>query len=60
MRITHQDLLMAIGELKGRFDAFESIPQRVAKLEQTQSWLKGLLFAVGGMCGWLSGLAWAR
>ena len=60
MRITHEDLLLAIGELKGRFDAFESIPQRIAKLEQTQAWLKGLLFAVGAMCGLFSGLAWAR
>jgi len=60
MRITHQDLLLAIGELKGKFQAFESMPERVAKLEQSQSWFKGLLVAVGGMFGWLSRLAWAR
>jgi len=60
MRVTHQDLLLAIGQLEGKFQAFESIPQRVANLEQSQSWFKGVLIAVGGMFGWISRLAWAR
>ena len=60
MRTTHDDILRAIGCLEGKFKAFENLPQRIAKLERSQSWLKGGCTALACMFGWLFRVAYGR
>ena len=41
----------SVSRIEGRFDAMQNIPERVSRLEQWQSWLKGgwvFLLAVFG------------
>jgi hypothetical protein len=59
-KITHEDLLRAIGQLEGKFEAFETIPGRVATLEQSHTWFKGILAGIGAVFGWFTHMAWAR
>jgi hypothetical protein len=30
-----------VSRIEGRFDAMQNLPERISKLEQCQSWLKG-------------------
>jgi hypothetical protein len=34
-------ILFIVGRIEGRFERVETLPERVAKLERWQAWLKG-------------------
>jgi len=41
----------SVSRIEGRFDAMQNLPERVSRLEQCQSWLKGgwvFLLAISG------------
>ena len=37
----YEKVLISLGRIEGRLHAFDKLPERVAALEQWQSWLKG-------------------
>jgi hypothetical protein len=47
------EILLAIGRIEGRLQAYETLPQRVSALERWQSWLKGGWAAVVAIFAWL-------
>ena len=47
------EILLAIGRIEGRLEAYASLTQRVSSLERWQSWLKGGWAAVAAMFAWL-------
>ena len=57
MRVTLNDLARQLGRIEG---LLEGLPERVAKLERSQSWLNGGCTVLGGMFGWLLRLAYGR
>jgi hypothetical protein len=50
---TRDEILIAIGRIEGKLEAFASLSQRVSTLERWQAWLKGGWAAMAGMCAWL-------
>jgi hypothetical protein len=60
MRITHNDLARTLGRIEGMLQGFETLPQRVAELEKSQSWNKGVWVALFGMFGWVLRLTYGR
>jgi hypothetical protein len=60
MTITHNDLARALGRIEGMLHGLESLPQRVAELEKSQSWHKGVWAALYCIFGWLVRMAYAR
>ena len=38
---THDDILLAIGRIEGKLEAYATLSQRVSNLERWQAWLKG-------------------
>ena len=36
-----QDIVHRLGRMEAKLDAMQNLPERVAKLEQWQAWLKG-------------------
>jgi hypothetical protein len=60
MKITHDDLARMLGQIEAKLEALEPLPERVAKLERSQSWLNGGCTVLGGMFGWLLRLAYGR
>ena len=57
MRITHNDLALKLGRIEA---LLEGIPERVAKLERSESWHKGIWVALFAMFGWALRLAYGR
>jgi len=56
---THDEILMAIGRIEGKLEAYASLSQRVTSLERWQAWLKGGWAALAAMYAWLSrGSSW--
>ena len=51
---SYEKVLISLGRIEGRLHAFDKLPERVAALEQWQSWLKGacavLMVALGFLC----------
>jgi hypothetical protein len=35
------ELLLIVGRIEGRLEAFAKVPERLSKLEMWQAWLKG-------------------
>jgi hypothetical protein len=60
MKITLNDLARTLGRIEGKLQALEPLPQRVAKLERSESWHKGIWVALFGMFGWVLRLAHGR
>lgn len=50
---TYDEILIAIGRIEGKLEAFASLSQRVSSLERWQSWLKGGWAALAAMYAWL-------
>ena len=50
---TLDEILLAIGRIEGRLQVYDSLSQRVSRLERWQSWLKGGWAAVAAMFAWL-------
>ena len=46
---THDEILIAIGRIEGKLEAFASLSQRVSTLERWQAWLKGGWAAMAAM-----------
>src|SRR5437588_8656592 len=44
---TRDEILIAIGRIEGKLEAFATLSQRVSTLERWQWWLKGGWFATG-------------
>ena len=56
---THDDILLAIGRIEGKLEAYATLSQRVSNLERWQAWLKGGWAALTAMCAWLfRGSSW--
>jgi hypothetical protein len=56
---THDDILLAIGRIEGKLEAYATLSQRVSNLERWQAWLKGGWAALAAMFAWLSrGSSW--
>jgi hypothetical protein len=56
---TRDEILIAIGRIEGKLEAFATLSQRVSTLERWQWWLKGGWFAMATMCAWLfRGFPW--
>ena len=56
---TRDEILIAIGRIEGKLEAFASLSQRVSTLERWQAWLKGGLGAMATMYVWLfHGIPW--
>ena len=51
---THDQILIAIGRIEGKLEAFASLSQRVTSLERWQAWLKGGWAALAAMFAWFS------
>ena len=60
MRITHNDLARQLGQIDAKLEALAALPQRVARLERSESWLKGMWVALFGMFGWVLRLVYGR
>ena len=50
---THDEILIAIGRIEGKLEAYASLSQRVSSLERWQAWLKGGWAALAAMFAWL-------
>ena len=50
---TRDEILIAIGRIEGKLEAFASLSQRVSALERWQPWLKTGWAAMAAMCAWL-------
>ena len=46
---TRDEILIAIGRIEGKLEAFASLSQRVSTLERWQAWLKGGWAAMAAM-----------
>jgi len=56
---TRDEILIAIGRIEGKLEAFATLSQRVSTLERWQAWLKGGWFAMATMYAWLfRGFPW--
>ena len=56
---THDDILLAIGRIEGKLEAYATLSQRVSNLERWQAWLKGGWAALAAMFAWLfRGSSW--
>ena len=56
---TRDEILITIGRIEGKLEAFASLSQRVSSLERWQSWLKGGWAAIVAMFAWLfRGSSW--
>jgi hypothetical protein len=56
---THDDILLAIGRIEGKLEAYAALSQRVSNLERWQAWLKGGWAAFAAMFAWLfRGSSW--
>jgi hypothetical protein len=60
MRIAHNDLARQLGHIEARLEGLEPLLQRVAKLERSESWHKGIWVALFGMFGWVLRLVYGR
>jgi hypothetical protein len=46
-----QDIVHRLGRIEAKLDAMENVPDRVAKLERWQAWLKGgLIMLAANLC----------
>jgi hypothetical protein len=51
-----QDIVHRLGRIEAKLDAMENVPDRVAKLERWQAWLKGgWVMLAANLCRWLYG-----
>jgi hypothetical protein len=50
---TRDEILIAIGRIEGKLEAFTTLSQRVSTLERWQAWLKGGWAGMAAMCAWL-------
>jgi len=56
---THDDILLAIGRIEGKLEAYATLAQRVSNLERWQAWLKGGWAAFAAIFAWLfRGSSW--
>jgi hypothetical protein len=56
---THDDILLAIGRIEGKLEAYATLSQRVSNLERWQAWLKGGWAALAAIFAWLfRGSSW--
>jgi hypothetical protein len=60
MNITHNDLARTLGRIEAKLQGLDPLTQRVAKLERSESWHKGIWVALFGMFGWVLRLAYGR
>jgi hypothetical protein len=50
---TRDEILVAIGRIEGKLEAYASLTHRVSNLERWQAWLKGGWAALAAMFAWL-------
>lgn len=56
---TTDEILLAVGRIEGKLEAYASLSQRVGTLERWQAWLKGGWAAMAAMFAWLfRGASW--
>ena len=54
------EILLAIGRIEGRLQAYENLPQRVSKLEACHAWLKGAWAALIAAFAFVAKAAYAH
>ena len=58
---SRDEILIAIGRIEGKLEAYATLSQRVSSLERWQAWLKGGWAALAAMFAWLfRGSSWTR
>ena len=58
--ITHDEILIAIGRIEGKLEAYATLSLRVSSLERWQAWLKGGWAAMAAMFAWLFRVSLSR
>ena len=54
----HSDIMRALGRIEGELVEIRKLSERVSKLEQWQSWLRGGWAVVAGAVGYLVGVGY--
>ena len=47
------EVLRALGRIEGELVEIRKLSERISRLEQWQSWLKGAWAVLAAACGWL-------
>jgi hypothetical protein len=50
---TYSEILRLLGRIEGRLDEVGKLSERVSRLEQWQSWLKGGWAALAAVCAYV-------